>query len=426
MDERSYEEISDPSRLRAVHASRLLDTAPEKAFDDLTRLAATLTNTPFAFATLVDEQRSFWKSCFGIPDTVPHQNTVAESFCQYVVRSGRELIVTDASVDSRTRENPSVQSMGVRAWAGFPLRAPGGEVLGSFCVVDTAAREWSDQDLEVLRTLADAATREIELRSLVFEAQAARDSAVALAQTLQQTLLPPITPEIRRLQVATRFHPAGNGAELGGDFYDVFQSGTDKWSFLIGDVCGKGIEAAKVASLARHAMGVASIRHADPVEVLSWLHETILARSPAPDRHLTAFYGDLTITDSTCEVHMSSAGHVPPILRRADGTTTRVDVKGVLVGTWVEFEAESVRLSLSPGDSLVLYTDGVSEARTTNRFFGEEAVLELVQSADSNADAEAIADRILQAALTFSGGTTVDDVAILVLRVPELTPEGER
>ncbi len=400
----------------------MLDTGPEKAFDDLTRLAAVLTNTPFAFATLVDDRRSFWKSCFGIPDDVPHENTVEESFCQYVVRSHEELVVTDASADPRTRDNPSVGPMGVRAWAGFPLLAPGGEVLGSFCIVDTTPRHWSEQDIDVLRALAGAATREIALRSVIFEEQAARNRAETLAQTLQQSLLPPIPPEIPGLEVATRFHPAGNGTELGGDFYDVFQSGIDKWSFLIGDVCGKGIEAAKVASLARHAMGVAAIRHAGPIEVLSWLNETVLARSPAPDRHLSAFYGDLRVTDNSCNVQMASAGHVPPILRRADGTTERVEMVGPLVGLWADFETTSVRVSLSRGDSLVLYTDGVSEARSNGKFFGEDGVLNLVKSAQPHDDADSLAHRILDAALAFSGGTMSDDVAILVLRLPHHTP----
>lgn len=94
-------------------------------------MAATIVGAPFAFATIVDDARSFWKSCFGIPDGAPRQNTVEESFCQYVVHSKAELIVDDAASDPRTRGNPSVDAMGVRAWAGFPLVAPDGEVLGS-------------------------------------------------------------------------------------------------------------------------------------------------------------------------------------------------------------------------------------------------------------------------------------------------------
>lgn len=396
----------------------MLDTPPEEAFDDLTRLAATLTNTPFAFATLVDNERSFWKSRFGIPETAPRQNTVEESFCQYVVRSQQELIVTDASIDPRTRNNPSVASMGVRAWAGFPLRAPGGEVLGSFCIVDTTPRDWSEHDLEVLRTLAHAATREIALRSAVYEQQSARNRAEKLVRTLQESLLPPIAPEVPGLDVATRFHPAGDGLELGGDFYDVFPSGSDTWSFLIGDVCGKGIEAAKVASLARHAMGVAAIRNAGPAEVLAWLNETILARSPAPDRHLTALYGDLSIANGVCNIHIASAGHVPPIVRKADGSAARVEMEGPLVGAWDDFATATIRFELAPGDALILYTDGVSEARVGNRFLGEDAVLDLVANAERDLNADELADCIAREALRFSGGTVADDIAILVLRVP--------
>lgn len=163
--------VRDPKRLAAVRASGLLDTAPEVPFDRLTALAATLLDAPLAFATIVDEQRSFWKSCVGIAEGEERENRVEESFCQYVVGSGRELLVGDAASDPRTRDNPSVDAMGIRAWAGFPLNTPGGAVLGSFCVVDTKPRKWTARDVEVLATLAGAASSEIALRAAATRAQ---------------------------------------------------------------------------------------------------------------------------------------------------------------------------------------------------------------------------------------------------------------
>jgi sigma-B regulation protein RsbU (phosphoserine phosphatase) len=199
-----------------VRDTGLLDTPAEEPFDRLARLAAVTLDAPLAFVTVVDESRSFWKSCIGVDATDPadRQNLVEESFCQYVVGSDAELVVGDVVSDPRTRDNPSIAGMGVAAWAGFPLRAPGGETLGSFCVVDTRIRVWTDRDVRVLETLAEAASGEVALR-------AALEQSAALARTLQQTLLPPVAPRAPGLEIGTIYRAAGSGVEVLGDFYDV-------------------------------------------------------------------------------------------------------------------------------------------------------------------------------------------------------------
>ena len=139
--------VYDPQRLAAVYATGLLDTPPEEAFDRLARLARTVLGTPMAFVTLVDDERSYWKSCIGVPEGGARQNSVDESFCQYVVGTGEALVARDAATHPVTKDNPSIELMGVAAWAGMPLRAPGGQVLGSFCVVDTEPRDWTDEQI---------------------------------------------------------------------------------------------------------------------------------------------------------------------------------------------------------------------------------------------------------------------------------------
>jgi sigma-B regulation protein RsbU (phosphoserine phosphatase) len=410
--------IDDPQRLAAVARTGLLDTPPDPAFDDLTRLAAILVSAPLAFATIVDDRRSFWKSTFGLPGDAPRENTVEESFCQYVVRSRRELIVTDAVVDDRTRRNPSVAAMGVRAWAGFPLLAPDGEVLGSFCVVDTKPRAWTARDLEVLRTLSDAASREIALRAAIENERQARLHAEAVTQTLQASLLPPALPAVRGLDVAARFRPAGTGVELVGDFYDLFKVRGDRWAFMVGDICGKGLEAAKAASLARHTVGAAAMQREDPADVLTLLNETFLARRGGPDLFLTAIFGTLILCERDCRLALACAGHPAPIVRRADGTAAALEIVGPLIGVFAQLQITSSIARLAPGDALILYTDGVSEARRDGRLFGDEAILRVIEQSEPSADAAALACRIEEAALAFCGGTANDDIAILVLRVP--------
>jgi serine phosphatase RsbU (regulator of sigma subunit) len=167
---RDLPRIHDPERLAAVEATGLLDTDPESPFDELVTLAAQLVNAPFAFMTVVDSHRSFWKAHLGTDPAGPRQNTVEESFCQYVIASGEPLVAGDVSASPLTAANPSIKSMGVRAWAGFPLISPQGQPLGSFCVVDTSVRVWSDRDVETLRVLSQAAGREIALRAALARA----------------------------------------------------------------------------------------------------------------------------------------------------------------------------------------------------------------------------------------------------------------
>jgi serine phosphatase RsbU (regulator of sigma subunit) len=174
--------VFDTVRLAAVAETGLLDTEPEAAFDDLAALAARLLRAPYAFVTLVDEARSFWKARIGIPPDGPVQNAVEESFCQYVIATGKPLIAGDVTARSLTSGNPSIDSMGVRAWAGFPLLSPEGQPLGSFCVVDTVTRQWTEDDVTVLRVLSAAAGRELALRSAVRKAALAHEQLALLEQ----------------------------------------------------------------------------------------------------------------------------------------------------------------------------------------------------------------------------------------------------
>ncbi len=160
---RVAERVADPGRLAAVAATGLLDSAADAAFDRIAAIAARLLDAPFGFITVVDDTRSFWKACIGIEstDSLDRQNRVEESFCQYVIGLDDELLVDDTRLDPRTADNPSIESMGVLAWAGVPLRAARGEVLGTLCVVDTQTRSWTADDATLLSELAAIAVDEI-------------------------------------------------------------------------------------------------------------------------------------------------------------------------------------------------------------------------------------------------------------------------
>ncbi len=165
--------VLDPGRLAAVRGTGLLDATDVGPLDHLTTLASRLLGAPLAFLTIVDDERSYWASCVGVTDGT-RQNTVEESFCQYVVVDSAPFVVSDASTHPRTRDNPSVRSMGVRAWAGYPVTHPDGHTLGSFCVVDTVPRSWSDSQLDTLQVLAEAASAHVAVMSEVLEQQQQR------------------------------------------------------------------------------------------------------------------------------------------------------------------------------------------------------------------------------------------------------------
>ena len=179
--------VIDPRRVAAVEATRLLDSEPDESFDQLARLAAAVLGVPWVFLTLVDEHRSFWVSGAGIdpdPDSGLYgENPVGDSFCQYVIAADGAVVIDDARLDPRSDTNPSIDSMGVVAWAGFPLRSTDGNVVGTFCAVDRVVRRWSGEDITLLQALASAATSHLQLRAAL---AAAHESAEELRAEMER------------------------------------------------------------------------------------------------------------------------------------------------------------------------------------------------------------------------------------------------
>ncbi|NNJ26186.1 GAF domain-containing sensor histidine kinase [Alienimonas chondri] len=161
--------VTDPKRLAALAESGLPDTAPEEAFDRLTRFATRLLGVPVALVSLVDDRRQFFKSAVGLPEpwATQRETPLSHSFCQYVVSDRTPLVVEDARTDPRVAQNGAVRDLGVIAYAGVPLFAPNGQVLGAFCAIDGVPRAWSDDDLAILRELSDVAAAELRLRATV-------------------------------------------------------------------------------------------------------------------------------------------------------------------------------------------------------------------------------------------------------------------
>jgi signal transduction histidine kinase/CheY-like chemotaxis protein len=190
--------LNDPARLEALHASGLLDTPNEAAFDRLTRLAASLCGAPMALVSLVDSNRQFFKSAVGLdePWRSRRETPLSHSFCQFAVASGLPFVIDDARQHEIVAENLGVPELGMVAYAGVPLITEEGAALGSLCVIDHAPRQWTAATLTALEDLAALAMTEIGLRGAVARMRQARDQAVEAAR-LRSEFLATMSHEIR-------------------------------------------------------------------------------------------------------------------------------------------------------------------------------------------------------------------------------------
>lgn len=163
----------DAPHLESLRLSGLLDTPPEQVFDRFTALASKIIGAPVALISLVDEDRQFFKSQIGLPDpwAIERETPLSHSFCQHVVATQDALIVEDAREHDLVRTNKAIRDLGVIAYAGIPLSAPGGQTIGSFCAIDTRPRKWTDTEIEILTSLAQAVSTEIHLRMVTEQLQ---------------------------------------------------------------------------------------------------------------------------------------------------------------------------------------------------------------------------------------------------------------
>jgi PAS domain S-box-containing protein len=248
-----------------------------------------------------------------------------------------------------------------------------------------------------------------------------------IARVLQRSLLPPHLPEIPGVEVGAEYLSVGEASEVGGDFYDLINTVEDGWICAIGDVRGKGVEAASVTALARYTIRAVTLKNDRPSEVLAALNEAMLRQLPE-DRFCTAACVRLEPQDGSTGVgvDVSRAGHPPPLLVRPEGTVEEVGCSGRVLGVFPEAELRDTSLRLMPGEALVLYTDGVTEARSPDGdFFGEGRLRNLLSSC-SGFDAGTFAGRIKDAVLDFQEGYPSDDLAVLVLRAGDGAAPAER
>ena len=228
-------------------------------------------------------------------------------------------------------------------------------------------------------------------------------------------LIPPSPPSIEGLDVGVTFRPAGDGGVIGGDFYDVFEFESQDWLVVIGDVSGKGIHAASVAGLTRHTIRGAAVRSRRLDVVMHRVNEVLLA--DATDRFCTLVLVRFSRSDEGWDAAVCAGGHPLPLLLRPGQAPGTVGRSGGLVGAFADPSFHHVPVPLEPGDTLLLYTDGVTEARAGGGFYGEERLVESTRR--PWASASELSSNVVEDVLSFQGDFAADDVAVVAVHVPE-------
>jgi len=289
---------------------------------------------------------------------------------------------------------------------GVMLRSAG-RPLGRLEVADRRGREFTPRDEAILAQLGQVA-------SVAIAKSQAYTRERHIAQVLQRSLLPPGIPSVPGLTAAVRFIAAGEGIEVGGDFYDFFRARDGAVAALIGDVCGKGPEAAAVTALARHTLRAAAAYEPRPGAVLALLHRA-LREARDDGRFCTVAYCDFELRDGGARMVLACGGHPLPLVLRRSGAVEPVGRLGTLLGTDVEPVLHDVAVDLAAGDLVVLYTDGVTEVRSgQEERFGLRDLAGLLAGCEGM-HPDGLAQRIEDAVLEAADGRPRDDIAVLVV-----------
>ncbi len=333
-----------------------------------------------------------------------------------------ELLTTGGRIHFETHFAPMLRLTGSLGGVAVDMRAADGSLRPLFLTANIEPASAAAPETWRV-TVVDAAHRRAYERELLGErrrAELERERARAFADTLRRSLRPPMLSPPAGLEAAEHYHTASPD-DVGGDFYDLFPLSASTWGFFLGDVAGKGVDAAIVTSLTRYVLRSAAVSDADPVEVLHNLN-TVLHQQEniAPNRMCTLIYGNLTRRGAGFDVSFASAGHLPPILLTADGNVYFADTMGgQAVGMIAQPHFFSSIIHLAPGDTLVLYTDGLTEARVgagSDRYDDAGALLRFARRHGRASAAEIVT--AIKDLLDELGSGVEDDAAVLAFGVP--------
>jgi sigma-B regulation protein RsbU (phosphoserine phosphatase) len=336
-------------------------------------------------------------------------------------RSFSDLLTVGGRLYHETHFAPLLAMQGEIGGVALELQAADGTRLPVLVnsVVKTSA---AGEPLLIRTTIVDAHDRRAYERELLRarqEVELERERLQALVTTLQRSLLPPALPAIPGLEAAA-YYRAASRDEVGGDFYDLFPLGPERCGLFLGDVCGKGAQAAAVTSLIRYTLRAAAVYDPDPAAVLVTLDAALHQEfTPEAEHFCSVIFGLLTPDGDGFLLTLARGGHPGPLLIRANGTADYLDFPvGPLVGVFDDAVFEATTIRLEPGDTLLLYTDGLTEARagTAGDRYGDQALCSFAASLAPTTAASAIT--AVTTLLDELGVGVQDDIALLALSVP--------
>lgn len=332
----------------------------------------------------------------------------------HALRTGEIQLLADIDRDAMRGAARDVthlrllENLNVRHVVHAPLISPDGAIGALSLVLGDSDRHFTDDDVQLIRSLAARAALHIENARLSTERS-------EIARTLQSSLLPRALPDVPGAELAARFQPAGDQNTVGGDFYDVFSAGPEVWTAIIGDVSGKGAPAAALTAHARYTLRASARVYDDPAANLALLNAT-LYEDTAPEEYCSAVHARFHAVGGGLEVRLANGGHLPPLVVRLDGNVEAVETgRGPLVGAFPDSRFKETQLVLAPGELLLFYTDGVTEVRTSDPMLGERE-LHATVAAHAAAPLDALVDAVVQRAIELQDGRSRDDIAVLAVK----------
>jgi serine phosphatase RsbU (regulator of sigma subunit) len=326
-------------------------------------------------------------------------------------------VVSLARHDRTAARGDAITLQGKQRVDSVRVRAAGLERLVSArerARLQTAKSDASHSTVEAIVVLAllTAATLllGVFLGSLVLSRERARRRSERTVEVLRQSLLPTALPAIPGCELAARFLPAQAAELVGGDFYDAFAVSDGRWAVIVGDVCGKGAQAAAVTAMARWTLRSLASWSVSPDEALRFLNRAMLGED-LQERFITVAYLLLTVEDGAARISLACAGHPPPILVPASGDPRTLPSRGTLLGIWPDIRLQTTELALQPGDTILLYTDGVSDPGPGPERRPAEALRDRARGADAGRLADALAGYATRVA-----EAQRDDIAIVAVQ----------
>jgi phosphoserine phosphatase RsbU/P len=331
-----------------------------------------------------------------------------------VINKGDSVLVLDAQSDLAFKERQSIVAQNVRSMMAVPLQAQSRVIGLIYLDSPNLIRPFTREDLNLLTVMANVAAIRIEHARLAEVEQTEKLLAKELEQAakIQRGLLPSSSPQIAGLDIAG--HTAACRT-VGGDYYDFVTYPDGRFAMLVGDVAGKGMPASLMMSSLQARVQVLFEEPDGLAHSVTRLNKAVASNCP-DNRFITFFI--CVVNPATGEVVYVNAGHNPPILVRGNGQVEKLTEGGIILGILPKFAYQEGRSQLGPGDTLVLFSDGVTEAMPVgvDEEFGEDRLAQVIAAA-KNSSAQELVQSILQAVITFTcGAPPADDITLVVAR----------